>query len=134
VSRESVEVVRKLVAALNEADVDAMVADFYTHEAEFIPAVQAALEGTVYRGSDEIRAYYEEIYAVWDRLQVNLEDLRDVGDTVFAAGSLMLRGKASGVELVRPWAFVFRLAGGKICWQRNFTDRGDALKAVGLEE
>jgi hypothetical protein len=57
-SQENVELVRRLVAALNDADVDAMVGDFYSHEAEFVPAMQAALEGTVYRGTDEIRGYY----------------------------------------------------------------------------
>jgi ketosteroid isomerase-like protein len=132
-SQENVETVRRLVAALNDADVDAMVRDYYTHEAEFIPAVQAAVEGTVYRGTAEIRSYYEEIYSVWDELRVDLDEVTDAGDSVLATGSVTLRGKTSGVELVRPWTFVFELADGKVCWQRNFTDQADALKAVGRE-
>src|SRR5690349_12462235 len=121
-SEENVEIVRKLVDALNSADVDAMVHRFYSHDAEFIPAMQAALEGTVYRGSNQIRAYYTEIYGVWDKLQVELDDLTDAGEAVLATGSVTMRGKTSGAELARPWTFVFELAGGKVRRQRNFTD------------
>jgi ketosteroid isomerase-like protein len=133
VTQQNLEIVRSLVAALNARDVDAMVGDFYAPDAEFVPAMQGALEGTVYRGSDEIRAYYDEIYAVWDQLRVDLDDVRQSGDTVFATGSVTLRGKTSGVELVRPWAFVFELAAGRVCRQRNFIDRDGALEAAGLE-
>jgi ketosteroid isomerase-like protein len=134
VSQENIEIVRRLVAALNDADVDLMVGRFYTHDAEFAPAVQAALEGTVYRGSDQIRAYYREIYGVWDKLRVSLEHVTDVGDSVLATGSVTLRGKSSGAELVAPWTFLFELADGKVRRQRNFIDRAEALRAVGLEE
>jgi len=133
-SQENVELVRRLVAALNDADVDAMVGDFYSHEAEFVPAMQAALEGTVYRGTDEIRGYYEEIYSVWDGLRVDLDEATGAGEAVVATGFVTLRGKASGVELVRPWTFVFEITKGKVRRQRNFIDHGEALKAVGLEE
>jgi hypothetical protein len=34
-----------------------------------MPALQAALEGTVYRGSDAIRAYYDEINEVFGALR-----------------------------------------------------------------
>jgi ketosteroid isomerase-like protein len=134
VSQENIEIVRRLVAALNDADVDLMVGRFYTQDAEFAPAVQAALEGTVYRGSDQIRAYYREIYGVWDKLRVSLEHVTDVGDSVLATGSVTLRGKSSGAELVAPWTFLFELADGKVRRQRNFIDRAEALRAVGLEE
>jgi len=133
-SQENVEIVRELVAALNSADVDAMVHEFYSRDAEFVPAMQAALEGTVYRGSDQIRAYYTEIYGVWDKLHVQLEDLTDAGAAVLATGSVTMRGKTSGAELARPWTFVFELADGKVRRQRNFTDHAEAIKAVGLEE
>jgi ketosteroid isomerase-like protein len=134
VSQQNVEIVRGLVAALNHVDIEAMVEDFYAPDAEFIPAIQAALEGTTYRGSNQIRAYYEEIFDVWRELRVHLEEVRDLGDTVAATGYIATRGKTSGAELNRPWAFVFKLASGKVVWQQNFASPADALKAVGLEE
>jgi len=133
-SQENVEIVRNLVAALNAADVDSMVARYYTPDAEFKPAVQAALEGTVYRGSGQIRAYYEEIYGIWEKFEVHLADLTERGESVLATGSVTMRGKASGAELVAPWTFVFDLTDGRVRRQRNFTDHADALKAVGLDE
>ena len=61
-SRENVEIVRDLFAAFNGHDVDALVGIFYSPEAEWIPALETALEGgTVYRGSAEIRSYYDEL-------------------------------------------------------------------------
>jgi ketosteroid isomerase-like protein/gamma-glutamylcyclotransferase (GGCT)/AIG2-like uncharacterized protein YtfP len=119
----NVEVIRGLVAALNRMDVDAMVVDFYTPDAEFVPAVQAELEGTVYRGSDAIRAYYDEVREVWEELHVDLDDVREAGGTVIANGSLTLRGRTSGAELVRPWGFVFELENGRVRRQTNFADR-----------
>jgi ketosteroid isomerase-like protein len=133
-SQANLTLVRDLVASLNAADVEAMVARFYSRDAEFTPAVQAAVEGTVYRGSDQIRAYYEEIYSVWDKLHVDLQELTETGDSVLATGTVTMRGKTSGAELRRPWAFVFELAGGRICRQRNFTDRAAARRAAGLED
>jgi ketosteroid isomerase-like protein len=115
----NVEIVRELVDALNRADVEAMVERYYAPDAEFIPAMQAALEGTVYRGSEQIRAYYEEIYDVWDELRVELDEVCTRGDLVTATGRVRARGKASGVALDGPWAFEFRLAQDKVIWQRN---------------
>jgi ketosteroid isomerase-like protein len=71
---------------------------------------------------------------VWDELRVELQDVKDMGDTVAATGRIRARGKTSGAELDRPWAFVFKLASGKVVWQRNFADPDEALRTVGLEE
>jgi len=134
VTRSNVQIVRGLVEALNRVDIEAMVSDYYASDAEFIPALQAAVEGTVYRGSDQIRAYYEEMNGVWDELRVELQDVRDLGNTVAATRRVRARGKSSGAELDAPWTFAFKLASGKVVWQRNFADHPGALKAVGLEE
>jgi len=133
-ARRNIDVVRGLMAALNGRDVDAMVKTFYSPEAEFTPALQAALEGTVYRGSREIRAYYDELYGVWDELRVEVEDLRDLGDTVLGTGRVMARGRSSGVSLDRAWTFAFKLVDGKVVWHRNFLDHADALEALGLAD
>jgi ketosteroid isomerase-like protein len=127
-------VVRGLIAALNRRDVEAMVGEFYTADAEFIPALQAALEGTVYRGSAAIRAYYEEIYDVWEELRVEATDLRGLGDIVLATGRVVARGKASGVALDREWAFAFKLVDRKVVWQRNFFGLAEALRVLGLSD
>jgi ketosteroid isomerase-like protein len=63
-SSQNVEAVQRLIGALNRGDVDDMVTGFYSPDAEFIPAMQAALEGTVYRGSAEIRAIRRDLWRV----------------------------------------------------------------------
>lgn len=130
-SKENANVVTGLIAALNRRDTEAMVTSYYSPDVEFVPALQAAVEGTIYRGSDEIRAYYDEIYAVMEELRVDLNEIREQGDTLLAAGVVSTRGRGSGVKLQEPWFFVFRLSENKVVWQRNFTDRAEALGAVG---
>jgi ketosteroid isomerase-like protein len=132
VSGGNVEAVQGLIAALNRRDVDALVNKFYSADAEFMPALQAALEGTVYRGSDAIRAYYDEIYEVFGELRFDVTDLRDLGDTVRATGRLVARGKGSGLDLDSPLAVVFRLRNGKVVWQQNFLDPAEVLRSSGI--
>jgi ketosteroid isomerase-like protein len=130
VSKGNANVVTGLIAALNSRDTEAMVTSYYSPDVEFIPALQAAIEGTIYRGSDEIRAYYDEIYAIMEELRVDLNEICEQGDTLLAAGVVSTRGRGSGVKLQKPWFFVFRLSRSKVVWQRNFADRAEALRVV----
>ena len=129
-SHQNVDVVRGLVAALNDRDVDAMVTRFYSPQAEFIPALQAALEGTVYRGSAEIRGYYDELYELWEDFRVDVADISVAQDAVLAIGRVIATGKASGLRLDRTWTFVFKLRNGRVVWHRNFLDDAEAHDAV----
>jgi hypothetical protein len=47
---------------------------------------------------------------------------------------MVVRGRASGIELVRDDALVFELRSGKIARLDYYNDQAEALEAAGLSE
>jgi ketosteroid isomerase-like protein len=70
---------------------------------------------------------------VWD-LTIEVSEIRDLGDTVVTLGRIRTRGKASGIDLERPAAYVGEFEGGLIRRLRAYQDQNQALEAVGLPE
>jgi hypothetical protein len=54
-----------------------------------------------------MRRFWDEWHSIWD-LSIELSEIRDLGDTVIVLGGIKARGKASGVELESPVAYVFQ--------------------------
>lgn len=135
VSRENVEAARRAHEAFNR---------MFTHgtgelfqlidpEIEWIP-INAALEGTSYKGEDGIRAWMEEMKREWDYFETRPEEFHDLGDErVLILGTWTVRGRGSGVQLdseEATWLFGFKA--GKIERMQTFTDRKKALEAAGI--
>jgi ketosteroid isomerase-like protein len=131
VSAENVQLIRKLVAALNDRDLDALV-EHIEPDAELYP-LRAQLEGKVYRGLDGVREMLADFDQDWEYVQVDAEEFRDAGDEVVVLGRLRGRGRASGVELDVPMGFVWTLRDGKVVRAKSFSEQADALLAAGLE-
>jgi ketosteroid isomerase-like protein len=53
---------------------------------------------------------------------------------VIAVVTRRARGRASGVEVERPFALVWTLRGGKVARVVWFLSRAEALEALGLSE
>ena len=133
-SQENVEIVRRSMEGWNRGDFDAWGASAH-QEIEFSSAIMRQAEGDerAFRGSREMRQYWEEWHSLWD-LHVEVSEIRDLGDTVVAVGGMKVRGKGSGVEVESPVAYVFEFDEGLFRKVRAYLDPGEALKAVGLEE
>ena len=123
------EVCRRLVDAVNRADVEAVLADM-DEQVEFIPR-RAAVQGA-FRGHRGVRDYLADTAENFDHYQVRNEEMRDLGDRVLMFDSLTVRGRASGVEVVVPTAIVVTFRGGRIVRFEDFGERDRALEAVGL--
>ena len=130
-SAENVQLIRKLVQALNDRDLDALV-EHVEPDAELYP-LRAQLEGKVYRGLDGVREMLADFDQDWEYVQVDAEEFRDAGDDVVVLGRLQGRGRASGVELDVPMGFVWTLRDGKVVRAKSFSEQADALLAAGLE-
>ena len=132
-SRENVEVMQRFHDAFNRRDVDALVALMHP-DVEFVP-ITGRLEGTVYRGHAAIRAFIQSFDQDWEIFQTVPAEFHDFGDCVMSLGTWQSRGRASGLDLnAHPGAWVAWMRDGKIIRQETFTDRGQALEAVGLSE
>ncbi len=99
-SRENVEVVRRLLDATQRDDLPATLACFDL-DVEFIP-LRAATEGP-YRGHAGIERFRADTEENFETFEPHFE-LNDLGDRVLASGTIHVRGKGSGVEMDIPSA------------------------------
>jgi ketosteroid isomerase-like protein len=130
VSRENVELVLRNLDAWRRGDLDAWLATAH-QEVEYYSAVAGRLEGAdaVYRGHEGLRRYWAEWRSVWD-VNVEVEEERDLGDTVVLLGRVRAQGEASGVDLEGPLALVFELENGLARRARTYFDIDEALRSV----
>jgi ketosteroid isomerase-like protein len=133
-SKENVDAARRLIDAWNRGDVEAYVNSFHP-QIEWFSAVMGRMQGaeTVYRGHEGIRRFWDEWHSVWD-LTIEISEYRDLGDTVLSLGRIRARGKASGVDLDVPVAYVGEAEGGLVRKLRAYLDPNEALEALGLSE
>jgi ketosteroid isomerase-like protein len=131
-SQENLEVVEHLFRAFNRRNMPAFL-ELLAPDVEWVP-ILAILEGRVYRGHGDVQQWVEDLAVDWEFFEVHYEELRDLGDRVLIFGHWRARGRASGVESEQPGTWLCEIKGGKVVQLQTFTDRTDALEAVGLEE
>ncbi len=130
-STENVQIIRRLVEAFNDRDLDSMV-EHMQPDAELHP-LRAQLEGKAYRGHEGLREMLADFDQDWEYVRMEPEEYRDADDEVVVLGRLHGRGRASGVELDVPMGFVWTLRDGKVVRAKTFSEQADALRAAGLE-
>jgi ketosteroid isomerase-like protein len=131
VSIENVQIIRRLVEAFNDRDLEAMFA-VMDPQAELYP-LRAQLEGKAYVGHDGLREMLADFDQDWDLVKMDPHDFREADDSVVVLGRLHGRGRASGVELDVPMGFVWTLREGKVVRARTYPEQAEALRAAGLE-
>jgi ketosteroid isomerase-like protein len=68
------------------------------------------------------------------KIEYGYEELIDAGEQVISVVTRHARGRASGVEVERPFALLWTLREGKVIRVVWFLDRAEALEAAGLSE
>src|SRR5262245_10299184 len=136
-SEENVEIVLKLMAAVNRRDPDAFMACLHP-EVEWREESGDPLPGLrgIYRGRAEVRAWFEEaVVELWESFDVEVEEIREASDhRVFIGIRPSARGNASGaVTELRSWQ-VFTFVDGKAASREIFLNRDEALEAAGLSQ
>jgi ketosteroid isomerase-like protein len=136
-SRENVEVVRRLYDALGRRDSEAVLA-LYDSEVEIDVSHGLFRFGDgkrVYHGHDGLRRWTGEAYEAWENAQADIEELIEAGDHVVSVAKYRMRGRASGIEVIGPiQAIVWTIRDGKIVRLVLHPSREAALEAVGLRE
>ena len=129
-SRENVEILRRLYEALNRDDFDGAV-EFAHPEVEFIrPGFESRL-----RGAGALRAWLEPDALVDQRWEA--KEFRVNGDKVLVHQTNRARGASSGIELdVETWAVWTMDDDGLVTRIEGFLNHEEsaALEAAGLEE
>ena len=136
-SRENLEVVRRLNAADERRDTEAVLS-LYDEEVELdfsrIPHATVIGRG-LYHGHDGLRSWYREWFQAWESFEQINEELIDAGEQVVSVWSQRGRGRVSGAEVeLRHAAAVWTIRNGKVVRLVAFANREDALEAVGLSK
>jgi len=131
-SRENVDVARAAMDAFNRRDREAF-GSLLAEDAEIVPA-RAALEGTVYRGSDAGAQYCAAVDESWEDLRWDIEEIRNGGAWVLVLGRIRGRGRGSGADIDARAEWLVRFREGLITSFHTYADRTEALRAVGLSE
>ena len=132
-SRENVEIVREGIEAWNQRDADLWLRNA-APDVEWMPAGPASVEGTVYRGHDEVASGFTEVWQTWDVFHFEETQVRDLGDSVLWLGRVTMRGGASQVDLDQEFAVHTRLHDGQVMTVHTFLTWREALEAVGLSQ
>jgi ketosteroid isomerase-like protein len=120
-SQENVEIVRTFLSA--EVDDALRYAD---------PGiVWNPIEELPTQGHDAVRASLAHWKAEWDDYKLMPEEFVDMGDSVVVTVRLGGRGRGSGVEIDARFYDVYTLRDGAIVRMDQFTERSEALEAVG---
>jgi ketosteroid isomerase-like protein len=130
-SRQNVELVRRMHQAFNRRDTETFLA-LLDPDVEWVP-MMARLEGAVYRGRAEVERWLAGLDHDWEELRTEPREFRDLGDVVLILGSWHARARTSGLVLdAELGAWVAQVRDGKVVRQETFTDRAQAFESAGL--
>ena len=133
-SEENVEIVRRSWQAFADEGLDALM-EFCDREIDWRAIEGAPDDVGEMQGTEAVRRYYQDWLDTFEDITTNPTELLDVGDDrVVALLHVTGRARLSGIATELRYAVVYTLRGGKILHGREYADRQEALKAVGLEE
>jgi ketosteroid isomerase-like protein len=136
VSQENVETLQRARAAWNADNLDAALAEL-DPEVEWHPAIERALErkGTTYRGHDGVRKAWDEYRGeAWGGLTSQIQEIRDLGESVLLLGHLDVTGRTTGIDFNEQLGQLVTFRGGRIVRSHDFLSHAEALEAAGLSE
>ena len=134
-SQENVEAFKRGLEAGNRGDVDTLL-EVLDPAVEWHSALHALMGGeqTVFRGHVGVRKLLRDLNESFAEVDLEIAEIRDLGDRLVAIGRIRTRGKASGAETVTPLALVTEIKNGKTISVRAYLDPKEALEAAGLRE
>jgi ketosteroid isomerase-like protein len=131
-SRADVETLRVLYEAVSRGDWDAVFrdasADFELKTPDTNP-----IAGT-YRGPEEIRRFFDELWAAFAEVTVQPERVVDLDDRILVFLLMRLKPTDSDATVEMRIAHLWTVRDGVIMRCEVFTEREDALAAAGVEE
>jgi ketosteroid isomerase-like protein len=134
-SQENVETYNRGLEAYHRRDVEALL-DTVDPEVDWHSAILVPLGGetTVYRGHEGVRELLRDLDQGLAEMQIEISQIRDLGDRILATGRIRARGNQSGAWTDSPFAQVVQFKNGKALRIRAYLNPEEALEAEGLRE
>jgi ketosteroid isomerase-like protein len=130
-SQENVEMVRRGFEAYNRGDVDAAMTDVAS-DCEYVPSGALPWDSGVYRGPEGFKRYIGWLRDVFEDTHVGVKDVVDAVNQVLVSLTVRGRGRQSGAAASWDVWQVWTLRDGRVVHGQGFTDKAEALGAVGL--
>ncbi len=133
-SQENVELAWRASRAWNDGGVDAVL-PYLDADVEWHPPAES-MEPGIYRGHDGVRDYLGRLAEIFEEVHMEPLEVIDVDDEhVISVIRLIARDEHSAMEINADWAWLITVGeNGKGVHIETFTDRVQALQAVGLRE
>jgi len=132
-SDENVEKVRRGFAEYNRGDVEGALRE-WAPDAVWDWSNGHGFDAGVYRGRDEIRAFWLQRSAAWEEDRLEIVDLVEVGDDrVIVENVAYLRGR-DGIEVEARSAWLVTFQDGEQISLTLYQTMREALEATGLSE
>jgi ketosteroid isomerase-like protein len=133
-SRENVELHRRVIEAFNARDAEALIARMDPN-VEYHP-VLAAVGGVIaFRRHDGMRSWFADFKDVWgDEIRVEPTAYVDLGERSLMFYVLRGRGRLSGAEVTSQFTQVVRWRNNLCVYAKVYTDRDEALRDLGVCE
>jgi ketosteroid isomerase-like protein len=134
-SQDDAETIRRAYEVWNQSGPAAVVERFWAEDAVYREGPDWPGGGGVFRGRAAALARMQALTELAGPIEVNLDELIEVGDGRFVACAHMVGESAAGdPPYTQSFAVVQRLQDGLIIEADYYLDRSQALEAVGLRE
>jgi ketosteroid isomerase-like protein len=132
-SRENVEIVRRVYESFQSGDLEGALAHF--HPEVTVDVTDGRPDSEVGHGHEDlVRIIVGEWIGAFDDWHEEVEAISDYGEQVYVVATQRGRGKETGLAVEARYAVVYRVEGRKISSMVLYADPAEALEAVGLSE
>jgi ketosteroid isomerase-like protein len=134
-SRENVEVVRRVYEAIARGDSEAVLA-LYDPEVEWDMTgfPYGEMMQTRSHGHEGLRAFWRDLYGAWENYEHEVHELIDAGDHVISIVTDRGRGRASGAEVEISAYGLWTVRDGRVIRVAWLRTRDEVFAAAGLRE
>jgi ketosteroid isomerase-like protein len=129
---QNVAVVRRLMEAFEQSDLDAQLA-LLDPEIEMVEWPEGPDQRT-FSGHEGAMQAWGSWFEAWEWLRNDVDEIVEVGEKVLVCGRTFGKGRGSAVEVVIDAFNVYTVRQGKITRAEFFTTKEPALRAAGLDK
>jgi ketosteroid isomerase-like protein len=130
-SRENVEIIRRMYEAFHGGDADGALAYF---DPEVVVDASRRVDGGIGHGREELNTIITRWLGTWEEWREEIEEMRDLGSQVFVIATQRGRGKGSGVEVENRYALLYEVHGDQITRMTVYIEPAEALEAAGRSD
>ncbi len=132
-SQENLETVRRAFAEYNRDDVEGALEE-WAPDAVWDWSNGHGFDAGVYRGRDEIRAFWQERQAAWEEIRLEIVDLMEVDDNQVIVENVGYTRGRDGIEVEARSAWLIKFRDGKQTSLTLYQSKQEALQAAGPSE